>query len=97
MRAPVRQSTRSARAWRGMPALLEMALAREPRRRYATATHFADDLARARRGELPVARRTSVLGRLRSWLHCNPGIMVLALATGEAVLIVWLLELAAAS
>ena len=96
MRAYARQSTRSPRAWRGIPALLEVALAREPRRRYATGTHFADDLAPARRGELPVARRTSVLGRLRRWLHGNPGIMVLALATGAAVLIVWLLELVAA-
>jgi hypothetical protein len=76
--------------------MLAMALARKPRRRYATAAHFADDLARARRGELPLARRTSMLRRLRGWVHCNPGIMVLALATGEAVLIVWLLELVAA-
>jgi hypothetical protein len=96
MGAHARRSIRAAPAWRGFRVIQGMALARERRRRYATAAHFVDDLARTRRGESPVARRSSVLRHLRRLVHCNPGIMVLALATGEAVLIAWLLELVAA-
>jgi hypothetical protein len=45
-----------------------------------------------RRCSTPARRHTSALLRLRRWLLCNPGVMVLALAASEAVLIVCVFE-----
>jgi hypothetical protein len=90
MLALARQSTRSARALRGIRAMLPMAFARQ-RRRHTTTAPVGGGPAGARRSELPVARRR--LLRFRRWVHGNPGILVLALGVSEAVLILCVLEL----
>ncbi|MCG8648348.1 MAG: protein kinase, partial [Pirellulales bacterium] len=74
-------------------------LEKEPRRRYATALAFADDLARWRRHEPVEARQIGVVGRTMRWARRNPSVaaltVVLAIVFVVAAAIVgsqWRLE-----
>ncbi|MEZ6015490.1 MAG: bifunctional serine/threonine-protein kinase/formylglycine-generating enzyme family protein [Planctomycetota bacterium] len=64
--------------------VIATALAKEPRHRYSTAAHFADDLARLGRGESPSARRPGPLLRAGRWARRRPG-----LAAALAALVVF--------
>ncbi|MGE3174217.1 MAG: protein kinase [Planctomycetota bacterium] len=65
-------------------AVLAMAMAREPARRYATAAALALDCDRLARGEAPLARRPGVARRLLGFARNEPA---LAAASAVAVLL----------
>ena len=62
-------------------------LAKEPRRRYASALELAEDLRRFRNGEPVRARRVGAVGQTSRWCRRNPGIASL-LAALAAVIVV---------
>ena len=76
---------------RDLEVVLATALEKRPARRYATARHMAEDLARVRRGERVRARPAGPLRRFGAWAVRHPGLaaafgsVVLALATGLLV------------
>jgi WD40 repeat protein len=60
-------------------------LDKEPRRRYETASHLADDLERYLRGEPILARPAGTWERCRKWTHRKPavaGLLALLLVVG---------------
>ena len=61
-------------------------LSREPHDRYATAVELAADLKRFLRGEPVVARKASVVRRLRYWVWENPAIAGMATLTLAVIL-----------
>lgn len=65
---------------RDLETVLATALAKEPQHRYASAAALADDLARLRSGEAPLARRPGPLLRAARWARRRPGLAA-ALAT----------------
>ena len=67
-------------------------LAKDPRRRYATARDAADDLRRWLRGEPVAARRAGTGARLWAWARRRPALAAVsgALAATVAVAAVWL-------
>ena len=87
----------------GLPADLEIivlkAMAREPADRYATAESLAEDLRRFLEDRPILARRASLLERLRRWRRRNPTVagltftvaaLLLVLTTGSILAAVWL-------
>ncbi|HYC78913.1 MAG TPA: protein kinase, partial [Planctomycetota bacterium] len=58
--------------------VVELALEKEPRRRYESALHFADDLRRARESEPVAARRVGPLGRAVRFSRRRPAVAALA-------------------
>jgi serine/threonine protein kinase len=87
--APV--SRRAPLVPRDVEAVVEVAMAKDRGMRYASAAAFADDLARARRGEPVHARPPGPVGRLARWARRNPAVAssvagaFAALASGLAV------------
>lgn len=76
---------------RNLRIVIGKALEKEPRRRYATAGDFADDLGRSLRGEPIQARRPTPVYRVRRWAARNPALaaavasLILVAGTGAAV------------
>lgn len=74
-------------------AIAAKSLEKDPKRRYPDAAAFADDLARARRGEAVSARRVGAAGRFVRLVRRNPAptafvavlLVAIALAAGERV------------
>ncbi len=69
---------------RGLPAdvrtVVDVALEKEPHRRYATAADFAEDLRRVRASEPILAKPIGAVGRLLRWSKRRPAAAALALA-----------------
>jgi len=74
---------------RDLETVLATALAKEPQHRYASAVALADDLARLRGGEAPLARRPGAMLRAARWARRRPG-----LATALGALVVFALATA---
>jgi WD40 repeat protein len=82
---PARPRLVDPRIPRDMETIVLKAIAKDPARRYQTATEMAEDLRRFVDGEPIKARRTSLLGRARLWSRRNPalaGLYVVLLACG---------------
>lgn len=80
---PVRQ--RNPAVPRDLEVILQTAMQRDPRRRYASAQALAEDLRRFAARQPILARRAGPLLRLRLWFQRSPG-----LATAVAVLVLTL-------
>ncbi|MCA8957594.1 MAG: serine/threonine protein kinase, partial [Planctomycetes bacterium] len=76
---------------RGVRAVLEVALAKEPGRRYTSAAHFAEDLRRLRAGRPVLARSPGPVLRLRRAVRRHPAVAtgVVAVVLGLAVALVY--------
>jgi serine/threonine protein kinase len=88
---PPRIRTRVPRIPRDLETIIEMAIAREPARRYARAADLAADLRRFLEGRPIQARRISLPERLGRWCRRNPWVaglsaaVFLSLAVGTVV------------
>jgi tetratricopeptide (TPR) repeat protein/predicted Ser/Thr protein kinase len=83
---------RQAGVTRDLETICMKALAREPDRRYATASEFADDLGRYLGGEPIQARRAGVLYRARKRLARHRAVLAvsaLLLAAGASLFLWW--------
>lgn len=65
------------------------ALARQPKRRYATAAALAEDLRRVAQGLPPAGRQEGVFARVSRWMRRHPAVTALLL-TNVILLGVWL-------
>jgi len=83
---PERPSTIAARVPRDLELICLTCLAKDPRRRYATAKDAADDLRRWLRGEPVAARRAGATARLWSWACRRPALASVSAALLLAVL-----------
>jgi serine/threonine protein kinase/formylglycine-generating enzyme required for sulfatase activity len=72
--------------------VIETALAKEPRRRYATAAAFADDLGRVLRREPVLARPLGVVGRAALWARRRPAVasLLAVIVFGLAATTLWI-------
>jgi formylglycine-generating enzyme required for sulfatase activity len=77
---PPNLHTINARIPRDLCTVVEVALERDPARRYATAEAFADDLRRVRSFEPIRAKAAGPVARLRKWARRRPGYAVAAVA-----------------
>jgi eukaryotic-like serine/threonine-protein kinase len=68
---PVRPRELDGRIPRDLETIVLKAIAKDPARRYQSATDLADDLRRFRAGEPIQARRTSMAERMRLWCRRN--------------------------
>jgi tetratricopeptide (TPR) repeat protein len=66
---------------RDLETIVLKAMSREPRRRYATAREFADDLTAFLEDRPIRARRTGAAGRAWRWCRRNPAVAALAAST----------------
>ena len=73
---------------RGLGTVLEVALDKDPRRRYRSAAAFAEDLERVANGELPLCRPPGALQKTLRWSRRHPAacavLLMLALSVGAA-------------
>lgn len=95
-REPPRLAQRVPGAPRDLDTILATAMARDPRRRYATAATFAEDLERYLAGRTILARRAGPVERGWRWARRNRAATVafaaLGLLAGTASAMSWVLE-----
>ncbi|MCB9902899.1 MAG: protein kinase [Planctomycetes bacterium] len=70
--APVRPRKRNPRIPQDLGTVVEVAMDRDPERRYATALDFAEDLRRVRSFEPIHAKAASILTRTHKWVRRKP-------------------------